>query len=89
MPGLDQGGQRPLAEEGAVGELEVLAHPLGADRHLRRDPGRQVLHVVEADRRVGEDHPLGAGVGDVALVPEGDVLEARPGRSRAGPGRGR
>ena len=39
------------------------------------DPGREVLHVVEADRRVGEDHPLGAGVGDVALVPEGHVLE--------------
>ena len=39
-------------------------------------PGRQVLHVVERDRRVGQDHPLGAGVRDVALVPEGDVLQA-------------
>ena len=28
-PGLDQGGQGALAEEGAVGQLEVLPHPLG------------------------------------------------------------
>ena len=58
-----------------MGELEVLAHAVGVDRHPRGDAGRQVLHVVEQDRRVGQDHPLGAGVGDVALVPEGDVLE--------------
>ena len=35
--GLDQGGQGALAEEGAVGQLEVLLHAVGADRHLRRD----------------------------------------------------
>ena len=34
----------------------------------------QVLHVVEQDRGVREDHALGAGVRDVALVPQGDVL---------------
>ena len=38
-----------------------------------------MLHVVEQDRRVGQDHPLGAGVGDVALVPQRDVLDARLG----------
>ena len=83
---LDQGGQGPLAEEGAVGELEVLAHAVGADVHPRGDPGGQVLHVVEADRRVGQDHPLGAGVGDVALVPEGDVLEPGLGVAAQDPG---
>ena len=31
--------------------------------------------VVGEDGGVGEDDALGGGVGDVALVPEGDVLE--------------
>ena len=66
--------------------LEVLPHPLRVDRHPGGDAGRQVLHVVEADRRVGQDHPLGAGVGDVALVPEGDVLEAGLGVAAQDPG---
>ena len=35
-----------------------------------------MLHVVERDRRVGKDDPLGARVRDVPLVPEGDVLES-------------
>ena len=43
-----------------------------------------MLHVVEQDRRVGQDHALDAGVGDVALVPERDVLERRARRCRAG-----
>ena len=38
-----------------------------------------VLHVVERDRRVGQDHALGAGVRDVALVPQRHVLDARLG----------
>ena len=36
-----------------------------------------MLHVVEQDRRVGQDHALGARVRDVALVPQRDVLDAR------------
>ena len=69
-----------------MGEAEVLPHPLGVDGHSRRDLGRQVLHVVEQDRRVGQDHPLGAGVGDVALVPEGDVLDPGLGVAAQDPG---
>ena len=38
-------------------------------------PGHLHEHVVEHDRRVGQDHPLGARVADVALVPERLVLE--------------
>ncbi|CAB5032934.1 unannotated protein [freshwater metagenome] len=33
-----------------------------------------MLHVVEQNRRVGHDDPFGAGVADVALVPECNVL---------------
>ena len=32
-------------------------------------------HVVEQDRRVGQDHPLRGAVADVALVPQRLVLE--------------
>ena len=46
-------------------------------------------HVVEQDRRVRQDHPLGRRVADVALVPQRLVLERRAGRSRAAAGRGR
>ena len=45
-------------------------------------------HVVEQDRRVGQDHPLGRAVADVALVPQRLVLERRSGRSRGAGGRG-
>jgi len=49
--------------------------------HPAHDADREELHVVEQDRRVGQDHALGAGVRDVALVPQRDVLD---GRARVG-----
>ena len=60
-----------------MGELEVVAHPLDVDRHLTGHPRGKVLHVVEQDGGVGKDDPLGTGVGDVALVPQRDVLVPR------------
>ena len=57
-----------------AGELEVGGHPVGW-RPSRARPQREVLHVVEQDRRVGQHDPLGARVRDVALVPQRDVLE--------------
>ena len=47
------------------------------DGHAVDERDGAVLHVVEQDRRVGQDHALDGGVGDVALVPQGDVLERR------------
>ena len=35
------------------------------------------LHVVDQDRRVGQDHALDGAVRDVALVPQRDVLDGR------------
>src|SRR2546428_12962412 len=46
------------------------------------DEGREVQEVVEHDRRVGEDDALDRGVTDVALVPQGDILQRR---ERVGP----
>src|SRR4051795_9601143 len=77
VPALDQGEQHPLGEQRAVREVEVRAHAIGVDDEAADDPQREVLHVVEQDRRVGQDHALGARVRDVALVPERDVLDAR------------
>ena len=56
---------------------DVLAHPLGADQQAVDQPGHPDEHVVEQDRRVGQDDPLRARVADVALVPERLVLERR------------
>src|SRR3954469_995954 len=77
VPALDQGEQHPLGEQRAVREVEVRAHAIGVDDEAADDPQREVLHVVEQDRRVRQDHALGARVRDVALVPERDVLDAR------------
>ena len=54
---------------------DVLAHPLGPDHEPLDQAGHPHEHVVEDDRRVGQDDPLGARVADVALVPERLVLE--------------
>ncbi len=54
---------------------EVLAHPLLADDEPLDEPGEPVEHVVDGEERVGQDDALGRRVRDVALVPEGDVLE--------------
>ena len=43
-------------------------------------------HVVEQDRRVGQDDPLGARVADVALVPQRLVLERGLGVAAQEPG---
>ena len=37
-PRLDQRGQRPLAEQRSVGQLEVGAHPVGVHRHPLGQP---------------------------------------------------
>ena len=72
------------AEDAAAGvqpeaALDVLEHPLAADDEALDEPGHLHEQVVEQDRRVGQDHPLGRGVADVALVPQRLVLERRLG----------
>ena len=87
--GLDQPQEHAAREHEAVRRLEVPQHPVGVDLEPLDQPAGAVEHVVEGDRRVGQDDPLGRRVRDVALVPEGDVLERPRGRSRAAPARGR
>src|SRR6185437_7209640 len=74
--GLDEGVEHALAEEEEVARLEVATHPLGPNDETLHDPGEAVEHVVEREEGVGDSDALSRGVGDVALVPEGDVLES-------------
>ena len=59
--------------------LDVLAHPVGADHEALHEARHLRQHVVEEDRRIGQEDALGRRVADVPLVPEGLVLEGRAG----------
>ena len=85
-PGLDQPQERAAREHQAVGRLEVSQHPLGIDGEPLDEPAGAVEHVVERDRGVGQHHPLGRRVRDVALVPQRDVLETDVGVRAQHPG---
>jgi hypothetical protein len=74
-PRLHQGEQRALGIQRTVRRLEVPPHAVGVHGHALDHADRERLGIVEQDRRVGQGDPLDRGVRDVALVPEGDVLE--------------
>ena len=76
---LDEGEEDALGEGEAVAGLEVFAHAFGVDLKTADDEGEEVEHVVEEGAGVREDDPLDGGVRDVALVPEGDILEGGDG----------
>jgi len=60
-----------------VEEVEVLPDVLLPDDQPFQHPGKKTDAVVGKDGRLGKDHPLAGGVREVALVPEGVVLEGR------------
>src|SRR5207253_387199 len=75
--GLGELQQHALRVDQSVRALEVLRH---ADRvHLEAldDERGQVEDVVERDRRIRQHDALDRRVADVALVPQGDVLQRR------------
>ena len=71
----DQGQQHGLAVPHTQAETQVLAHVLRVDQQAVHQPGEQAEHVVEQRARVGEDDPFHRAVADVALMPQGHVLE--------------
>ena len=73
--GLDERQQKPLAEEEPPPGLQIAQHPRRPDIQSLDEPREPFDHVVERQERVGNDHPLGRRVRDIALVPERDVLE--------------
>src|SRR5207249_2363311 len=72
-PRLDEREQHALAGEEPVARLEVVQHPLRPHLEALDEPHEPVEHVVERQERVGNDHALGGGMRDVALVPERDI----------------
>ncbi len=83
---LDERDEDPAAGVEPEAALDVLPHPLAADDEPFDEPRHPDEHVVEQDRRVGQDHPLGRRVADVALVPERLVLERGVGVAAEQPG---
>src|SRR4029453_13762982 len=73
--GLDECEQDALAEDEPVRSIEVPTHPRGVDDQALHQPGEAVEHVVERQEGVGKDDAFCARVGDVPLVPQGNVLE--------------
>jgi hypothetical protein len=74
-PPFDQRQQHLLGEDQPAARLEGRPHPLREDAQVLEDVGGQVEHVIERDRGIGEGHPLHRRMRDVALVPQGHVLE--------------
>src|SRR5439155_11685828 len=66
---LDQREQHRLRVHEPAARVEVREHPLRVDAHPADHLRRQVHHVVERYRRVGQEHALRRRVRDVALVP--------------------
>lgn len=67
--------QNLTGEDETAGGFEVAFHAFGVDAHAVDEPGGFRQKIVGKDTGIGKDHTLDGGVGDVAFVPEGDVLE--------------
>ena len=72
---LDECEEQPLREIEAVARVEIAAHSLRPHDQPFHEPREPVEHVVQGEERVWNDDPLRGRMRDVALVPEGDVLE--------------
>ena len=94
VTGHARGRRAPAAptgrRRGRASPRQVLAgRARGAARARRRAPWPCAARSTVSMRGVGQDHPLDARVRDVALVPQGHVLEPGLRGSRAAPGPGR
>ena len=74
---FDQILKKLAGENQPLGGVEVAQHAFGEHAQLADDGGHFVEHVVDENGGVGENNALDGGVGDVALVPEGNVFEGR------------
>src|SRR5436190_5358 len=72
---LDEDPEDAAAGVQPEAALDVPAHPFGTHDEPVDEARHPDEEVVEDDGGVGQDHPLGARVADVALVPERLVLE--------------
>ncbi len=72
----DHRQQQRLGVHHPAEALEVGAHPIGIDLEPVEDVGGRTGGIGGDPERALEDEALGRAVADVALVPEGHVLEA-------------
>src|ERR1700686_4309583 len=73
---LHQIEQKLPAEDQTSGTFEVAHHALGIYEHCLDKVGCLLQHVIHQRRRVGNNDALDGRMGNVALVPECDVLKS-------------
>ncbi len=71
---VDEGGHDALREDDFIGYVYVFQHVVREDDEVFQDFAEAVEHVVQQNGGVREHDTLGGGVGDVALVPQGNVF---------------
>ena len=71
---FDQILKKLAGEDEALRGIEVAEHAFREDSHLTDDGGHLVEHVVDEDGGIRKDDTLDRGVGNVALVPKGNVF---------------
>ena len=69
--------QKLPRENEALGRVEIAAHPLGKNFHIRDDFRGAMQHVVHQDRRIRQNHALHGAVRNVAFVPQRDIFQRR------------
>ena len=73
---VDNRQQDALAVDQAARAVHVVEHLVRVDEQLVDDVRELLRAVVEVDRRIRQDDALDGRVGDIALMPERDVLES-------------
>ena len=76
---LRQFEQHGAREHDAARSIEILVHPIRMHRHPPHDAREAAQHVIERDEAVRQNDPLDRRMGNIAFVPQGDVLEGRLG----------
>ncbi len=85
-PALDQRQQHALREDQPAGRVQVLAHAVREHTQPVDDPLDERQHVVDRDRRVGQDHALHARSARCPARATAPRPPARPAGSPAPPG---
>src|SRR3989338_193322 len=75
QPLVSQRQEELLRKSQTSRAVDILSHVLSHDDETTNDAGELLKHIIDQQAAVGEYHALNGGMRDVALVPEGNVLE--------------
>ncbi len=80
-PGAGQSEEDRLTEIKTFRQTKISLHVFGVNLKLLDQVAQLREHVIEQHAGIGQDDAFGAGMADVAFVPEGDVLKRGEGVS--------